>query len=447
MISPSKVDPLKLAGPWECQECLQESPSANTIYRHVAIAHASRHLSSLTVKHVATGRVYQDTALYRYVVTCGAAGCHKFAGRNKALTQAVEKLRHHWGTDHGDQNMGDFTYDNISLEHDDTSASEDNPEEEDVSMSLDNVKAGGLHQDPANDLSSEIQLKKLDQELFLQDCEGPFTCLVSGCNVSLEHGGRISVHYNKFHTALPVKDVLFKNSQGKELSLGHFYKNILQCSLCNLVRCSVQEWSSKVSNKMDIHILSDHKNVSNFQDHYTILVKTTENGSFVHPEIMSIIQRDEHSTSVSKKKCMKQSQSTNKSASIKIKTPASVNTTPKPGLNNSDLDVSKVRKVLDMTAPASASLSVSVAVSDDVTSNMTFISKGWRGPYHCLAPGCDWVYRDTIHHATQRALLSHWQAEHGEDLRPMLYFDESSSCVLNVKAWMNILSQNGIIIE
>ena len=425
--SPSKVDPLKLEGPWECQECGLESPSANAVYRHVSTGHAARDLATLTVKHVATGRVYLNTALFRHVVTCGAEGCFKFAGRNKALTHAVEKLKHHWSNDHTDKRIEEFTFNNISLEHDDTSASEDTAEE-DVDMSLDN---DDFIQDatisvPINQ-SEDCELIKLNKELYQQDFEGPFTCLVPGCEATVDFERAISIHYSKYHTDVPVKDVFFKNSKGRKLSLCHFYKSILQCNICNILRCSVQSvYTSKVSNKMDTHIMIDHRIVTDVQTHYTVLLKTTEDGIFIHPDLVSSVK----GKSTTKRKSISKTLSTAKSTSSLKKTPASVSTTPRP-------DLRKVKKVLDMNAltptPAPARQSVSVAVSDEATSNMTFVSKGWRGPYHCLAPECGWVYEDTIHNATQRSLFNHWHSEH-RDMRTMLFFDQPSGTVLNVKA-------------
>ena len=428
--SPSNVDPLKLEGPWECQECGLESPSANAVYRHVSTGHAARDLATLTVKHVATGRVYLDTALFRHVVTCGAEGCYKFAGRNKALTHAVEKLKHHWSNDHSDKRIEDFTFNNISLEHDDTTSASEDIAEEDVDMALDN---DDIIQDASLSLpinpSEDCELIKLDKELYQQDFEGPFTCLVHGCEATVDFERAISIHYSKYHTDVPVKDVFFKNSKGRKLPLCHFYKSILQCDICNILRCSVQSvYTSKVSNKMDTHIMGDHRIVTEVQKHYTMLLKTTEDGIFIHPDLVSSVK----GKSTTRRKSISKVHSTAKptSGSGLKKTPASVSITPRP-------DLRKVKKVLDMNAltptPAPARLSVSVAVSDEATSNTTFVSKGWRGPYHCLAPECGWVYQDTIHNATQRSLFNHWHSEH-RDMRKMLFFDQPSGTVLNVKA-------------
>ena len=164
-----------------------------------------------------------------------------------------------------------------------------------------------------------------------------------------------------------------------------------------------------------------------------MLLKTTEDGVFIHPDLVSNVKGKELSKSTSKRKFISKIQSTAKTTSSLKKTPASISITPRPELR-------KVKKVLDMNAltptSAPARMKVSVAVSDETTANITFVSKGWRGPYHCLASGCGWVYEDTIHNATQRSLFNHWHSEH-RDMRTMLYFDQSSGTVLNVKALLN----------
>ena len=64
----------------------------------------------------------------------------------------------------------------------------------------------------------------------------------------------------------------------------------------------------------------------------------------------------------------------------------------------------------------------------------TFVSKGFQGPYHCLADGCGDVVE--VNKMQQRELVSHWTSHHG-DIKKMLYFDSSTDTVLNVKVILN----------
>ena len=109
-----------------------------------------------------------------------------------------------------------------------------------------------------------------------------------------------------------------------------------------------------------------------------------------------------------------------------------------------------MKKSLDVETPKSAQKKgmakvtvkeVTVAQSDHATSNMTFISKGYSGPFHCLARGCGWVLTEDKekaprYQATQRNLLTHWTETHGE-VRDLLFYDQSSASVLNVKVVLN----------
>ena len=78
---------------------------------------------------------------------------------------------------------------------------------------------------------------------------------------------------------------------------------------------------------------------------------------------------------------------------------------------------------------------ISVAVFDPSSGNVSFSKKGYEGPYHCLSEGCDFVLTE-FGLSTQKKLVNHWLTAH-QDIKTMLYYDQHSHSVLNLKVILN----------
>ena len=212
-------DPLTLSGPFKCEVCGEILSSAANVYKHIASCHPDVSLSSLTIRHVSSDHVYLTSALFRYVVTCGLKGCFEFAGSNDSIHEALSKLKEHWPLKHSELDMNKFCYQDISVEH-------DNVEEKPVKEVIESKRR--------EDKSEELVV--LEKPVFAEVFQGPFSCLVSGCGKIIQTEKEVSLHCNKLHLNTPVSELIFSDGSGKTLGLAHFYRNVLQCSICKTLR-------------------------------------------------------------------------------------------------------------------------------------------------------------------------------------------------------------------
>ena len=308
-------DPLKLTGPFKCEECELEISSINNVFRHVSMIHTNSSITSMAVTHIKTGRTFINTALIKYVVTCGVSGCNKFAGRSNSLSSAIKKLREHWPLDHADMSIDDFCYQDVGIVHDDTS--DDNS----MDTNNDNVDDEGMmtdeslvfNDDPINDtdFNPKQQVKKshtpaktpvkMSTELVQVEKHALFevgyagvTCCISDCSATVKD---ITAHIMKNHQELPVHRLMFKDTSGRSLNVINFYKNILQCNLCNILRCSVRDSARPVHDKMLLHMRTDHgaeyqKN-DGIEGLYSEIIKTNEHGTFIISSIINSLRFDQ----------------------------------------------------------------------------------------------------------------------------------------------------------
>ena len=80
------------------------------------------------------------------------------------------------------------------------------------------------------------ELVVLEKPVFAEVFQGPFSCLVSGCGKIIQTEKEVSLHCNKLHLNTPVSELIFSDGSGKTLGLAHFYRNVLQCSICKTLR-------------------------------------------------------------------------------------------------------------------------------------------------------------------------------------------------------------------
>ena len=80
-------------------------------------------------------------------------------------------------------------------------------------------------------------------------------------------------------------------------------------------------------------------------------------------------------------------------------------------------------------------LNISVPIFQSSNPNTSFSKKGYEGPYYCLSEGCGFVLEE-FGLATQKKLVNHWSSVHG-DIKMMLYYDQHSHSVLNLKVILN----------
>ena len=71
-------------------------------------SHSSTSLSELSVQHLPSGRVFLNTALFKYVYQCGFRGCNKFHSRNNLAMECERKFRSHWIKDHPEAGIDKF---------------------------------------------------------------------------------------------------------------------------------------------------------------------------------------------------------------------------------------------------------------------------------------------------------------------------------------------------
>ena len=84
---------------------------------------------------------------------------------------------------------------------------------------------------------------------------------------------------------------------------------------------------------------------------------------------------------------------------------------------------------------AKAEVGLSVARQDKSGENKSFSTKGYPGPYHCLAAGCHFVL-ERFDKQTQKLLVHHWLDDH-QDISSLLYWDRTTNTVLNSKVLLN----------
>ena len=148
------------------------------------------------------------------------------------------------------------------------------------------------------------------------------------------------------------------------------------------------------------------------------------------------------------------SPSTSKSATpktpIKSLTNESKSATPKSPSNSAKLVQAKLNfkniapiAVKDSAAKtahsrdksAKAEVGLSVARQDKCEENKSFSTKGYPGPYHCLAAGCNFVL-GRFDKQTQKLLVHHWLDDH-QHISSLLYWDQTTNTVLNTKVLLN----------
>ena len=139
--------------------------------------------------------------------------------RDVVSYMALSKLRQHWPLKHGELDMNKFCYQDIGVEH-------DNLEEKPVKEVIESKRR--------EDKSEELVV--LEKPVFAEVFQGPFSCLVSGCGKIIQTEKEVSRHCNKLHLNTPVSELIFSDGSGKTLGLAHFYRNVLQCSICKTLR-------------------------------------------------------------------------------------------------------------------------------------------------------------------------------------------------------------------
>ena len=188
------LDPLELEGPFRCEQCNSELHNANSVFQHSSAHHKELSLTSLNIRHLASNRVFLNAALYRYALQCGIHDCHKFAGSNSSMEAAIKKLKAHGLKDHPDNNIGDFCYLDMGVEH------ADGAQHQQISKDDSILEEREIKNEPV--IKSEVSTSPIVSFNPLQLCEydGPFSCTKALCDFSCNSHTMFSKHWNLKHS-------------------------------------------------------------------------------------------------------------------------------------------------------------------------------------------------------------------------------------------------------
>ena len=139
---------------------------------------------------------------------------------------AIKKLNSHWLKDHPDNNITDFCYLDIVVEHD-NSAQHDSRDDSLIEES---------------DIKNEPEIK-LDEginpagyiPLQLSQVVGPFRCAHARCSFTCNSSTMFGKHWNLKHSDMAASAAFIDQSNSSTVSLYQVYTYIVQCRLCDAV--------------------------------------------------------------------------------------------------------------------------------------------------------------------------------------------------------------------
>ena len=138
---------------------------------------------------------------------------------------AIKKLNSHWLKDHPDNNITDFCYLDIGVEHDD-SAQHDSRDDSLIEES---------------DIKNEPEIK-LDEginpagyiPLQLSQVVGPFRCAHARCSFTCNSSTMFRKHWNLKHSDMAASAAFIDQSNSFTVSLYQVYTYIVQCPASKL---------------------------------------------------------------------------------------------------------------------------------------------------------------------------------------------------------------------